>query len=218
MTKKIILTTILLLLPLSPLFAASIPKVKNVQIQNRYDKSIKLKWKKQNNIKYYKIRVLKKKNNKFKISKTIKTKKNVRRKLIKKLTPEKKYFFRLKACKKKKCGKWSKRKKGTTLQLLQNRLDFLYGDLHIPESGNRARENFPDLKLTHTDPAHNGFPDEILPFRYYYSKEAKRTIAICNIDYTVFFCTKKLTSLISKNDLDVCEVSSAYYNIDDRLH
>jgi len=91
-------------------------KVKKVKVLNRYPKRIKLRWKKIKRAKYYQVRVLRKRsNNKYKIVKSVRAKKARNNKMIKKLTSGKRYYFRVRACKKKKCGKWSKHKSARTL-------------------------------------------------------------------------------------------------------
>ncbi len=96
---------------------------------------------------------------------------------------------------------------------LDERLQEASDRLHTQGSGQHARDDFPDLQLVYTDPAQGtGFPEMILPFRYYYSKEADKTFNICNIDFTVFICKGKLDKLITKNDVDSgrCEVAPVY--------
>lgn len=92
----------------------SLPKVKKVQIKKCYPKKIKLQWKKVKTAKYYQVKVLKKPNKKYKFVKRVKAKKKRNKKTVKKLSYNKNYYFRVRACKKKICGKWSKRKKGKT--------------------------------------------------------------------------------------------------------
>lgn len=218
--KKIIVIIICLFFAIGVTEAkTSIPRVKNVQIEYKYDKRVKLTWKKNKNIDFYQIRVLKLKNDKYKLIRRARTKTNKTNKIVKKLKPRKNYYFRIRASKNNGYGPWSKRKKVKTLQLLQTRLDDLSTNLHTEGSGDQAKASFPDFELTYTDQAENAnFPDEILPFRYYYSQEADLTIAICNIDYTVFYCTGKIDSLISGNDLEDCVLSAEYENGDTRLN
>ena len=91
-------------------------KVKNVRVVKRYPKRIKLRWKKVKRTKYYQVRVLRKKSNgKYRILKSVKAKKARTKKMVKKLTPGKRYYFRVRACKKRICGRWSKRKSARTL-------------------------------------------------------------------------------------------------------
>lgn len=102
--------------PLSSVQAKkSLPKITKVKILKKYPKKIRLQWKKTNKAKYYQIRVVKKRNNKYKLVKKVKTKKNVRRQYIKKLSPAKTYYFRIRACRtKNNCGLYSKRVRGKT--------------------------------------------------------------------------------------------------------
>lgn len=98
----------------------STPKVKKVQIAKKYPKRIRVRWKKVKHAKKYQIKVLRKKKNKknkYRKVKRVKTKKNVKRKYIKKLTPERTYYFRVRAKKNGCWGKYSKRKRGRTTAL-----------------------------------------------------------------------------------------------------
>lgn len=218
--KKIII--ILCLLCIGFVFdvaeAQAIAKVKNLEVLKRRPKQIELQWDKVKVAKFYQLRVLKKKNNKYKVKRKIKVTK--RRKNIKNLKYSTKYYFRARACKKKKnCGAWSKRVKGKTKTAeLQERIDFLYEDLHELGSGARARDAFTDLELIYTDNEGVDFyPEEIRPFRYYYSDEAELTIAICNIEQTVIICTTKLDRLLTEDDLDDCSVADEILERDTRL-
>lgn len=86
--------------------------------------------------------------------------------------------------------------------------------LHTQGSGPHLRNTFTDLELVYTDDGagSNYFPDFILPFGYYYSKEVDRTFNVCAIDLTVFICEGKLDRLLTKADIDSgrCNVTSAY--------
>lgn len=91
--------------------------------------------------------------------------------------------------------------------------------LHTQGSGPHIRRDFPDIELVYTDSAESTwFPNQILPFRYYYSPEADRTFNICNIDLTVFICEGKLDRLITKEDIESgrCEATPIYKS-DQRL-
>ncbi|MBI2079346.1 hypothetical protein HYT84_01155 [Candidatus Micrarchaeota archaeon] len=102
---------------------------------------------------------------------------------------------------------------------LKERLEEAYDRLHTFGSGAAARKDFTDLKLVYTDNAKDaGFPQMILPFKYYYSEEADKTFNICAIDLTVFICDGKLDKLISKQDIEngKCTVTSVY-KADSRL-
>ncbi len=94
-------------------------KLKNLDRSTRYPKKIQLTWKKNTTnkkINFQQVRVLKKKaNGKYKKIKRVKTKKNVRKKLVTKLSYETTYYFRGRHCRTKtKCGPWSSRVKGKT--------------------------------------------------------------------------------------------------------
>ncbi len=98
-------------------------------------------------------------------------------------------------------------------KLVGERLQEASDRLHTQGSGQHIRDDFPDIRLVYTDDAkETGFPQMILPFRYYYSEEADKTFNICNIDFTVFICDGKLERLISKEDIDSgrCEVTPVY--------
>ncbi len=98
-------------------------------------------------------------------------------------------------------------------KLADERLKDAYAKLHTPGSGEKLRRDFPDLELLYTDTAYNvGFPDYILPFRYYYSKEVDKTFNICAIETSVFICDGKLSKLISKEDIDSgrCKATEIY--------
>lgn len=104
-------------------------------------------------------------------------------------------------------------------KILEERLKEANDRLHTQGSGQQIRNDFTDIKLVYTDNAQGtGFPETILPFRYYYSEEANKTFNICNIDFTVFICNGKLSRLISKEDIDSkrCEATFIYLN-DPRL-
>ncbi len=86
---------------------------------------------------------------------------------------------------------------------VQQRLQEAYDRLHTAGSGEHIRASFPDIEKVYVDTPQGGnFPSEILPFTYYYSKEANTTFNICNIDLTVFICQGKLDRLISKTDVE----------------
>lgn len=96
---------------------------------------------------------------------------------------------------------------------LQERLAEAYERLHTRGSGQHIRDSFPDIKLVYTDKAEGmPFPTQILPFRYYYSREANTTFNICAIELTVFICKGKLDKLIRKGDVDSgrCEMTPIY--------
>ena len=99
---------------------------------------------------------------------------------------------------------------------LEERLGESYSRLHEPDSANLVRDNFPDLELVYTDNPTDSefFPSQILPFRYYYSKEADKTFSLCATNRSVFICNGKLDRLIAKEDLDSgrCIVTQIYTN------
>lgn len=102
-------------------------------------------------------------------------------------------------------------------EALKLKIEALYTDLHNVDSGIRTKENFTDLVLVYTDEGINNFPQEIRPFKYYYSPSAGLTMAICNINRTVFICKGKLDHLLSKSDLGNCQVTPVLLDSDTRL-
>jgi len=95
----------------------------------------------------------------------------------------------------------------------EERLAEAYERLHTRGSAEHIRKSFPDIELVYTDDAVGmPFPREIIPFRYYYSREADTTFNICAIDFTVFICKGKLDKLIRKGDIDSgrCKMTPIY--------
>lgn len=92
------------------------------------------------------------------------------------------------------------------------RLEEAIAKLHQPGSGEHIRQNFPDIKLVYTDPGDSSLPQEILPFEYYYSKEASVTFNICAPDLTIFVCDGKLDRKITEQDINSghCTVTPIY--------
>lgn len=97
---------------------------------------------------------------------------------------------------------------------VQEKLDLAYEELHEPGSSHQIFEDFPDVELVYEDTPSSGdfFPNDILPFKYYYSDTANSTFNICNVERTVFICKGKLDREITKNDIDSgrCEITSEY--------
>lgn len=100
---------------------------------------------------------------------------------------------------------------------LQRKIDELYADLHEVDSGIRAKANFSDLQLIYTDEGISSLPSNILPFRYYYSPSTDLTMAICNINRTIFICKGKLDHLLSKDDFSNCKITPVLLESDTRL-
>jgi len=95
----------------------------------------------------------------------------------------------------------------------EQRIQEAYDDLHNVGSSQNIRDNFPDIELVYTDnPSNSFYPSEILPFRYYYSKEADKTFNLCNIERTIFICDGKFDYFIDDNTLNsgVCIVTPIY--------
>lgn len=98
---------------------------------------------------------------------------------------------------------------------LDQRLQEASDNLHTEGSGAKIVDDFPDVELVYIDNAESTFfPSNILPFKYYYSQEANKTFSICNINYTVFVCDGKLSSLITEEDITSkrCEITPVYLN------
>jgi hypothetical protein len=96
---------------------------------------------------------------------------------------------------------------------MQERLDIAYKELHEPQSSHQIVSDFPDIQFVlEDDGSTSNLPDDILPFKYYYSKEADRTFNICNVERTVFICKGKMQHVISKADIDSgnCEITPIY--------
>ena len=95
---------------------------------------------------------------------------------------------------------------------VEERIQEAYDTIHTPSSAQYIRENFPDIQLVYTDPGESFMPQEILPFRYYYSKEADKTFNICNVELTVFICDGKLERLVTDEDINSnrCIVTPVY--------
>ncbi len=95
---------------------------------------------------------------------------------------------------------------------VEERIQEAYDTIHTPGSAQYIRENFPDIVLVYTDPGEPFMPQEILPFRYYYSKEADKTFNICNVELTVFICDGKLERLVTDEDINSnrCIVTPVY--------
>ncbi len=93
---------------------------------------------------------------------------------------------------------------------LAERIEILEANLHTAGSGNEAKKYFPDFEEVYVDREHAGFPSEILPFTYYYSKEADITVNICNIGLTVFICPGKIDKLLPESDYSKCQVAEEY--------
>ena len=86
---------------------------------------------------------------------------------------------------------------------LDTRISEAYTKLHVDNSEQQIRSDFPDIELVYTDYAQGlaGFPKNILPFEYYYSPEADLTFNICAIHKTVFICEGKVDELVTPEDL-----------------
>ena len=117
MKKIILLSIIFFLLPIIPIYGASVPKVKKVKIEKRYPKKIKIKWKKYKKIDRFQIRVLKKKNRTYRLKRKIRISGKKRRKTVKKLRSSKTFYFRVRAKRDGQWGKYSKRVRGKTKSL-----------------------------------------------------------------------------------------------------
>ena len=95
----------------------------------------------------------------------------------------------------------------------EERVQDAYDDLHKTGSAQNIRDNFPDIEVVYTDnPINSYYPPEILPFRYYYSKEADLTFNLCNIERTVFICEGKQEAFVDDDKLNSgeCIVTPIY--------
>lgn len=103
---------------------------------------------------------------------------------------------------------------GTVLQAdIEQLLEEAYEDIHSRGSAEHIRKNFDDLQLVYTDNEVPPMaPEQIFPFRYYYSEKADTTFNICNVDISVFICDGKLDRRITKEDVESgkCEVAEEY--------
>jgi len=94
---------------------------------------------------------------------------------------------------------------------LEERITILETNLHTPGSAEQARKMFPDLdEIFVEDGSGSSFPSNILPFKYYYSEEAGKTISICNIGYTVFICDSLVDEKIDEDEYDNCRIAREY--------
>tara|TARA_Y100000034_G_scaffold136712_1_gene215101 strand:+ start:211 stop:855 length:645 start_codon:yes stop_codon:yes gene_type:complete len=97
---------------------------------------------------------------------------------------------------------------------LDERLDEAYSNVHGVGSAQQIREDFPDIELVYTDlGVEDGFPENILPFEYFYSAEADKTFSLCAIDRTIFVCDGKIDRKVTDeqmNNPDKCAVTSVY--------
>jgi hypothetical protein len=90
-------------------------------------------------------------------------------------------------------------------------LETLRDHLHSDGSGAEAHELFPDLALVYVDDGHGKpFPSQILPIRYFWSPSGQFTVAICNIEKTLFICPYRVSSLIAPGEYARCDVSDYY--------
>jgi hypothetical protein len=101
---------------------------------------------------------------------------------------------------------------------VDQRLQEAYNKLHAAGSAQQVRDNFPDIELVFTDTGEPHYPREILPFEYYYSKEADKTFNLCAIERTVFICDGKLNRKITSEDEDSgrCIITPIYQITSDR--
>jgi len=95
---------------------------------------------------------------------------------------------------------------------LSERLSLLKSNLHEQGSGKEAKEFFPDLLEVYTEENNPDFPQQFLPFRYYYSEEADVTVNICDVDFTLFVCEGKLDRKLEESDYGNCEIVEQYKN------
>ena len=88
-----------------------------------------------------------------------------------------------------------------------------YTQLHAFESGSRIKSRYPDVELVYTDDGHGvPFPETIVPFEYYYSATADKTLGICAINKSIFICEGKIDHVITQKEMlsSKCRVAQAY--------
>jgi hypothetical protein len=95
---------------------------------------------------------------------------------------------------------------------LSERLSLLKSNLHEQGSGKEAKEFFPDFLEVYKEENNPDFPQQFLPFRYYYSEEADVTVNICDVDFTLFVCEGKLDRKLEESDYGNCEIVEQYKN------
>lgn len=95
----------------------SIETVDKFRVGKEYKKKVRLRWKKVQSANFYQIKTLRKKSDEtYKTIKRSRTKKNVKRKFINKLSRSREYYFKIRACKTKQlCGPWSDPVRAVTL-------------------------------------------------------------------------------------------------------
>lgn len=93
---------------------AALKKVKNVRVTQIEETSVKVKWNKRKNAKRYRVQLRTADGEKLKTWKKVKKKNKMIKSSLDLLEAGTKYKVRVRACKKKKCGKWSKYKTFTT--------------------------------------------------------------------------------------------------------
>ena len=95
---------------------------------------------------------------------------------------------------------------------LPERLSLLKSNLHEQGSGEEAKKFFPDFLEIYKEENNPDFPQQFLPFRYYYSEEADVTVNICDVDFTLFVCEGKLDRKLEESDYGNCEIVEQYKN------
>ncbi|MBQ7740974.1 MAG: fibronectin type III domain-containing protein [Eubacterium sp.] len=128
-------------------YAASVGQVKSVKVVKTTTSSVSLKWKKVKGATGYQVYYSTKKKKGYKKAKTIKKGKTVKV-TIKKLKSNKKYYFKVRALKKKKKGKYSKVVAGKTKAVAKK------------PSTKPVTPSKPDTPVTPTDPTDPTNPDD----------------------------------------------------------
>jgi hypothetical protein len=95
---------------------------------------------------------------------------------------------------------------------LYQRMTIIKKTLHDPGSGTIVKKLLPDLEEVFIDETakERGFPERILPFRYYYSPEANITVNICEVDRSVFICPGRLIHQVEIDKDRNCLVTDIY--------
>lgn len=93
---------------------------------------------------------------------------------------------------------------------LNERLEILKTNLHTTNSGAEAKKYFPDFTSVYVEHSTNPYLSAVSPFTYYYTQEADKTVAICNIGLTVFICSGKIDNVLEESDYNKCQITDAY--------
>ena len=93
---------------------------------------------------------------------------------------------------------------------IKEKVEILKENLYTEGSGNEAKKYFPDLVRVFLNQNNPKYSAKVLPFIYYYSKEADITISISNLDFTVFICPGRLDNLLPESKYNQCDIADEY--------